>query len=308
MDKHEIREFLVTRRARVTPEQAGLPTFGGERRVPGLRREEVAMLAGVSVDYYTRLERGKLGGASESVIEAIARALQLDDAEREHLFDLARAVEATRSRRPHVRPQPVVRLSIQRVLDGMDVPAVVRNARLDLVSANEMGRALYAPHFDTDRTANIARFIFLDPRARDFYPEWEGAGEISASMLRIEAGRNPLDADLTALIGELSTLSLAFRELWARHNVHLHQTGSKHFRHPVVGELHLVFDALELPAERGLAIDTFSAESGSPSEDALRLLEAWTATRLTEHSTAWVAATNRADSPRGARPVTNDQD
>jgi transcriptional regulator with XRE-family HTH domain len=261
--QHEIRDFLVTRRARVTPEQAGLPPFGNERRVPGPRREEVAMLAGVSVDYYTRLERGRLSTASDSVLEAIARALRLDQAERLHLFDLARAVPASSSGGVPARPEAAVRASVQRVIDGMDAPAIVRNPRLDLLAANPMGRALYSGHFDPRRPpANIARFIFLDRRARDFYPEWEEAGEISVSMLRTEAGRNPFDRRLNELVGELSSRSELFRAQWSRHDVHLHQTGRKHFWHPAVGELDLVSDALELPGDTGLTVDTLQRRAG----------------------------------------------
>ena len=173
-NRTEIREFLASRRARLTPQQAGLPSYGGHRRVAGLRREEVALLAGVSVDYYTRLERGNLGGASESVLDALARALQLDEAERTHLFDLARAANAT----PGTRRRPAsqrIRPGVQRVLDAMTgAPAWIRNGRADVLAANRLGRALYAPVFDSPvRPANTARFTFLDPRATDFYADWE---------------------------------------------------------------------------------------------------------------------------------------
>jgi transcriptional regulator with XRE-family HTH domain len=205
--KNEVREFLMSRRANVTPAQAGFPDFGGERRVPGLRREEVATLASVSVDYYTRLERGNIRGASDSVLDAIARALQLNDAEREYLFDLAGTAPVAASAR-NAKPRPrAVRASVQRVLDHMAVPAIVYNANQDIVAANLMGRALYAPLFDADGTPNIARFNFLDPRAQDFYVDWALARRVVAAMMRLEAGRDPLNKELTALIGELSTLS-----------------------------------------------------------------------------------------------------
>jgi transcriptional regulator with XRE-family HTH domain len=276
--KDEVREFLISRRANVTPEQAGLPYFGGERRVPGLRREEVAMLAGVSVDYYTRLERGNLRGASESVLEAIARALQLNDAEREYLFDLARtAPVAATVRNPRPAPR-AVRASVQRVLDHMTVPAIVYNATQDLVAANLMGRALYAPHFDTDGTPNIARFVFLDPRARDFYVDWALARRMVAAMMRLEAGRDPLNEELTALIGELSTLSPQFRADWAGHDVHEHRHGLKSFRHPEVGVVEVAFDVFEMPGEAGLQIVTYSVPPGSDSADKFALLAAWAAT------------------------------
>jgi transcriptional regulator with XRE-family HTH domain len=212
--KDEVREFLISRRAHVTPEQVGLPDFGGERRVPGLRREEVATLAGVSLDYYTQLERGNIRGASESVLNAIARALRLDDVEREYLFDLARATSATKAARGRRSTRQSVRASVQRVLDNLAVPAVVFNAQQDLIAANVMGRALFAPHFEADRP-NLARFIFLDPRARDYYVDWPLARSMTAAMLRLEAGRDPLNQELTALIGELSTRSPQFRTDWA---------------------------------------------------------------------------------------------
>jgi transcriptional regulator with XRE-family HTH domain len=273
--KDEVREFLISRRAHVTPEQAGLPDFGGERRVPGLRRSEVAMLAGVSVDYYTQLERGNIRGASESVLNAIARALRLNDVERQHLFDLARATTAARSRKP---ARPSVRASVQRVLDNLAVPAVVVNAQQDLIGSNLMGRALFAPHFEAEKP-NLARFIFLDHRARDYYVNWPLARSMNAAMLRFEAGRDPLNQDLTALIGELSTLSPQFRTDWAEQNVHEHRTGQKVYRHPEVGEIDVTFDVFELPGEPGLSIYTYSVEDGSPSAEKFALLASWAATQ-----------------------------
>jgi transcriptional regulator with XRE-family HTH domain len=276
--RDEVREFLISRRAHVTPEQAGLPDFGGERRVPGLRREEVAMLAGVSLDYYTRLERGNIRGASESVLNAIARALQLDDVERAHLFDLARTTpvkSAARSRKPATRS---VRASVQRVLDNLAVPAVVFNAQQDLIASNLMGRALFAPHFEAERP-NLARFIFLDPRAKEYYADWPLARSMTAAMLRFEAGRDPLNSDLTALIGELSTLSPQFRNDWADRDVHEHRTGQKVYRHPEVGEIEITFDVFELPGETGLSICTYSVEEDSESADKFALLASWAATQ-----------------------------
>jgi transcriptional regulator with XRE-family HTH domain len=276
--KDEVREFLISRRAHVTPEQAGLPDFGGERRVPGLRREEVAMLAGVSLDYYTRLERGNIRGASESVLNAIAGALQLNDVEREHLFGLARTAlvkPAARSREPAKRP---VRTSVQRVLDNLAVPAVVFNPQQDLIASNLMGRALFSPHFEAEKP-NLARFIFLDPRAKDYYVDWPLARRMTAAMLRLEAGRDPLNSDLTALIGELSTRSPQFRKDWAGQNVHEHRTGQKVYRHPAVGDIEITFDVFELPGETGLSICTYSVDEGSESADKFALLASWAATR-----------------------------
>ena len=213
--KDEVREFLISRRAHVTPEQAGLPDFGEERRVPGLRREEVAMLAGVSLDYYTRLERGNIRGASESVLNAIARALQLNDVEREHLFDLARTAPVKPAARTTEPAKRAVRTSVQRVLDNLAVPAVVFNPQQDLIASNFMGRALFSSHFEAEKP-NLARFIFLDPRAKDYYVDWPLARRMTAAMLRFEAGRDPLNSDLTALIGELSTRSPQFRKRLGR--------------------------------------------------------------------------------------------
>ena len=276
--KSETREFLTSRRAKITPEQAGLPWYGDKRRVPGLRREEVALLAGVSVDYYTRLERGNLSGVSETVLEALARALRLDDAERAHLFDLARASQAVpRARRPARR---AVRPSVQRVLDAVTAaPAFVRNGRMDILAANALGRALYSQHFDGRHgPANSARFIFLDPRAPDFYVDWEQVANDSVAVLRSEAGRDPYDRGLSDLVGELSTQSETFRTRWAAHNVRFHDTGTKRFRHPVVGELTLTYENLELTGDSGLMMFVYTAEAGSKSAEALNLLASWTAT------------------------------
>jgi transcriptional regulator with XRE-family HTH domain len=278
-NRTEVREFLATRRAKITPDQAGVPLYGQRRRVPGLRREEVAQLAGVSTDYYTRLEKGNLSGASDSVLDAIGRALQLDDAECAHLFDLARAARG-RALEPRRRPQAQVRPSIQRILDSMTTtPAFVRNGRLDVLATNALGRALYAPVFDDSTPpVNLARFAFLDPRAVDFYPGWEEAASSAVALLRTEAGRDPYDRTLTDLVGELATRSDAFRVRWARHDVRLHRLGVKRFHHPIVGDLSLTFDAMELPADPGLTLTAYSAEPGSSSEEKLHLLASWSAT------------------------------
>lgn len=276
--RREIRDFLVTRRGRITPEQAGLRVYGGTRRVPGLRREEVAMLAGVSVDYYTRLERGNLGGVSETVLEALARALALDDAERAHLFDLARS--ASGSARPRRRPAQRVRPAVQRVLDAMTgVPALLRNGRFDLLAGNDLGRALYAGAFDgAVRTPNTARYLFLDPRSQDFFIDWDRSAEDAVAILRSEAGRFPHEPALSDLVGELSTGSEVFRTLWAAHDVRFHRTGLKRLHHPVVGALELSYEALELPADEGLTMLVYTAEAGSRSAEGLALLASWAAT------------------------------
>lgn len=274
----DARQFLASRRAKITPEQAGLPDYGGARRVPGLRRPEVAMLAGVSPDYYTRLERGNLSGVSDSVLDAIARALQLDDAERSHLHDLARAANTT----PRARRRPakqLVRPGVRSLLDAMtDAPGFVRNGRLDMLAVNRLGQALYAPAFaGPERPVNLARFCFLDPAAGDLYPDWDEAANTTVALLRTEAGRDPYDKALSDLVGELATRSDDFRVRWAAHDVRLHHTGTKHFQHPVVGRLDLAFEAMPLPADPGLTLTAYSAEQGTPAHDALRLLASWAA-------------------------------
>jgi transcriptional regulator with XRE-family HTH domain len=297
--RSEVREFLTSRRARLTPQQAGLPAFGGNRRVAGLRREEVALLAGVGVDYYTRLERGSLNGVSESVLEAMARALQLDEAERAHLFDLARTAGATRAtrRRPATRQ---VRPGLQRVLDAItDAPAWIRNGRSDFLAANRLGRALYAPIFeDPVRPANTARFVFLSPRSTAFYREWDGVANDIVAVLRAEAGRDPYDRGLSDLVGELSTRSEDFRSRWAAHNVLFHRTGSKRLRHPVVGSLDLAYEALEFPSDPGLTLLVYTAEPASPSQDALNLLASWAATAPLDRDDP--SKENRADPAQAA--------
>jgi transcriptional regulator with XRE-family HTH domain len=277
--KSEIREFLASRRARITPEQAGLTVYGDNRRVPGLRREEVAMLAGVSADYYTHLERGNVNGASDNVLEALVRALRLDDAERSHLFNLVRAQRTAKQtrRRPAKRR---VRASVQQVLDAMSgAPAYVRNEYGDLVATNTLGRALYSHLFDSeDGPPNVARFVFLDPRATTFFVDWDEVADQIVAAIHAQAGRDPYDRRLTDLVGELSTRSEVFRVRWAAQNVRHHDAGVKRFHHPVIGALELSYDALPLPADPGLTLVTYTAEAGSRSEETLGLLGSWAAT------------------------------
>jgi transcriptional regulator with XRE-family HTH domain len=279
-NRDEVKAFLSSRRARITPEQAGLHSYNRNRRVPGLRRSEVADLAGVSVEYYAQLERGTLNGVSDSVLDALARALRLDEAERAHLGDLARAAGPGARTRRRKTPAQQIRPSVARILDGMTgVPALVNNARLDVVAANPLAEALFAPVFaDPGRPVNHARFHFLNPRARDFWLDWERTADDSVATLRTEAGRDPHDKALTDLVGELCTRSDDFRVRWAAHDVRLHRTGLKHIHHPVVGDLHLSYDVMELPADPGLALIAFSAEAGSPDDDALKFLASWAAT------------------------------
>jgi transcriptional regulator with XRE-family HTH domain len=285
--KDEIREFLISRRAKLSPEQAGIPRYGELRRVPGLRREEVAQLAGVSTDYYTRLERGSIRGVSEAVLEAVAAALQLDDAERAHLKDLARTANTPSGRASRRPPQQRVRPGVLRLLDGMSgVVAMVQNGRSDVLAANLLGRALYAPVFQSaapsgvdapGRLPNQARYLFLDPGAADFYPEWRAIAATTVAMLRSEAGRSPHDRALNELVGELTTRSGLFAALWAGHDVRIHTTGSKRFHHPIAGDLSLQYEALDLPGDEGQILFTFTAEPGSPSENALAFLASWAA-------------------------------
>lgn len=276
--RSDIREFLVSRRARITPEQAGLPTYGTNRRVKGLRREEVALLAGISAEYYVRLERGNLAGVSGDVLDGIARALQLDEAERMHLRDLAHIANAAPTRRTGRRSgQDRVRPVVQRLLDSLvAVPAFVTNDRLDVVAANQLGEAFYSPLFDDPaRPVNSARFVFLNSRAAEFFVDWDTIANDTVGILRALAGRDPYDKRLSDLVGELSTLSEDFRARWAAHNVKLHRTGAKRFRHPVVGDLTLDFEALELPADLGQRMLLYSAEPASSSHQALQLLSSW---------------------------------
>ena len=296
-NRAEVRDFLTSRRARITPERAGLPRYGRNRRVTGLRREEVAMLAGVSTDYYTRLERGNLTGVSESVLEALAAALQLDDSERTHLFDLARAANSgTRQRR--TAPKQHVREGVQRILDTIGAPAYVRNNRLDLLGVNRLGRTLLADLYPTESDSggavatarpNLARYMFLDDRSRDFYVEWAPVAKDVVAALRIEAGRNPFDRGLTDLVGELSTRSEEFRNWWASHNVRLHRTSTKQIHHPVVGDLELTGEALALPGDNGLTIITYTVEPHSASAQALDFLASW-ATQTVTHAGDTTAA------------------
>jgi transcriptional regulator with XRE-family HTH domain len=272
----EIREFLRTRRARLTPEEAGLHAYGGNRRVPGLRREEVAMLAGVSVDYYVRMERGSLAGASDGVLEALAGALRLDEAERAHLFALARK-SRTRGRRA---APATVRPGIQQVLDAMTgAPAWVGNGRLDVIAMNHLARALYSPVLaDPRRPVNTTRFVYVEPAAaEEFFVDYDRIADDAAAMLRLEAGRNPHDKALIELVGELSTRSERFRRRWASQDVKFHPRGRKRLRHPVVGRLDLDAESMELASAPGLQLYVYTAAAGTPTADALALLASWAA-------------------------------
>ena len=290
--REEIRTFLTTRRARINPEQAGLPRYGQERRrVTGLRRDEVALLAGISSQYYTKLERGNAGGVSDSVIQGIARALQLDEAERTHLVDLIRAAGTPRA--PRQMTPLRVRPTVQRVLDSMvGTPALVLNARLDIVTANELGYALFSPiYLDPTRPANNARFVFLDSHATGFFRDWDKAANDTVALLRVEAGRNAHDRRLSDLVGELSTRSDDFRRRWAAHDVQIHSTGLKLIHHPVVGDLDLPYESFPLSHDLTHSLLTYTAEPGSATQDALTLLATWAAsTRAQRITTEHIAS------------------
>ncbi len=274
---NDVQQFLTALRARITPERAGLTTFGGERRVPGLRREEVAQLAGVSTAYYTRMERGDLSGVSESVLYALVRALQLDDAESTHLFDLARTAAGGIRRTRQAKPAAAVSPLVVQLLDTMrDVPAVAMNRVTTSAASNALGRALFPDLFPAGAAPlNGARYLFLDERAKTFYPDWETSAREAVSALRLLAGQDPTDRALMALVGELATRSTEFRTWWGGHTVRTHVTGTKRINHPVVGPMTLSFETLTLPSSDGIVIVTYLAEPGSPSAEALGLLGSW---------------------------------
>jgi len=283
--RNDLQEFLTTRRAKITPDQAGLPVYGANRRVTGLRREEVALLAGISVEYYTRLERGRVGSVSENVLEGLAHALQLDEAERDHLFRLVRTASTPASRRTSRRTpaKKRVRPALERILDQMPMPAYLRNGRFDVLAANDLGRALYSPLYDQaaahtpGEPPNSARFLYLDPAAEDFFLDYDKAANDCVAFLRAEAGRDPYSKELSDLVGELSTRSEDFRRRWAAHDVRYHRTGRKRFHHPLVGDLELDYEAFDLPGDPGQRVNVYTAPPDSPSEEALRLLASWTA-------------------------------
>jgi transcriptional regulator with XRE-family HTH domain len=293
---NDLREFLITRRAKITPEQAGLPVYGANRRVTGLRRQEAAMLAGISVEYYTRLERGSVGSVSDSVLDGLVHALQLDEAERDHLYRLVRTASPT-SRTPRRTPaKQRVRPAIQRILDQMPMPAYLRNGRFDVLAANELGRALYSPLYDQAAVhnpgapPNSARFCFLDPAAPEFFLDHDKVADDCVAFLRVEAGSDPYNKDLTALIGELSTRSEDFRRRWAAHDVRYHRTGRKRLHHPLIGDVELDYEAFELSGDPGQRINVYTAPPDTAAEEALNLLASWTAAGPTVDAPDAVAA------------------
>ncbi|MBM0259033.1 helix-turn-helix transcriptional regulator [Micromonospora sp. 4G55] len=284
-NRAEVSAFLKSRRDKLMPEQVGLPVYG-QRRVTGLRRGEVAMLAGVSVEYYTRLERGNLGGVSDSVLNALAQALRLNDTERDHLYTLARAANAGPARIRRHPKKTVVRPSVLRLIEGLhDQPAYLRNNRMDILAANPLARALHCEAFEVE-PVNTLRFVFLDPRATRLYCDWERVAHDGVGALRVEVAKNPYDRDLQNLVGELSARSDAFRTLWGGRDVYVFTGGTKRFHHPAVGELDLVHEVLDLPGEDGLSIIVYSADPGTPAADALKLLASWAATQQQDEAAA----------------------
>lgn len=288
----EISGFLVSRRARLSPEQAGVPAFSGNRRVPGLRREEVAYLAGVSTDYYAKLERGNTRGASREVLEAVARALQLDDTERDHLMNLVEITSTPHRRPPRSRSRAAVTPSTQAVLDALTVPAIVQNPRLDMVAANALGAALYGLSLADVAGArfNGARYQFLDPRAADFYIDHERGKRNVVALLHQAAGRDPYDEELIRLVGQLSTQSAEFRALWAQHDVIRYQRGAKNYRHPAVGALEFAYESFELTTESALTMLVYTYEPNSPTAERMTLLGTLARTDATTAAQADVAS------------------
>jgi transcriptional regulator with XRE-family HTH domain len=278
--RSDVREFLTSRRAQITPQQAGLP-YGRNRRVPGLRRTEVASLAGMSVEYYSRLERGNLAGVSDEVLEALSRALELDEAERAHLYDLARAAASRPTPRKRAQSESV-RQSLQGTLDAITTaPAMINNGRGDMIAANVLARALFSEMFVSSprRPVNNARFVFLDPRSTAFYRDWSKAADDTVAILRTQAGQDPHNRDLSDLVGELSTQSEEFRVRWAAHNVRQHLTGTKRVRHPAVGDIELTYEVFDVSTDKDLRLIVYTTQTGSTSEDALKVLASWAATQ-----------------------------
>ncbi|MFE1849547.1 helix-turn-helix transcriptional regulator [Streptomyces sp. NPDC059489] len=293
----ELREFLRSRRARLTPPDVGLPWNMDGRRVAGLRREEIAVLAGVSVDYYTRLEQGRAHNVSDQVLAAVAAALRLDGLEQQHLFDLVRA-DAGRPDRTAAAPParaPRVRSGLHELLRSLDpTPAVLHGPRLEVVGVNRMGKVLL-DDFEAMPAAerNMARWMFLDPRAREVYPDWGEIAEQTVAILRVAAGRSTSDPALASLVGELSTRSEEFARYWANYRVFQHTHGTKRFRHPAVGDMTLRYETLHTPTEADLYLTLYLAAAGSPSEEKLHILSSWAAAPATR------SATGGGDAPAG---------
>lgn len=281
--REDIRDFLTSRRAGIRPEQVALPPYHGRRRVPGLRREEVALLAGISVDYYTRLERGNLTAVSDTVLDAVAKVLRLDDAERTHLFSLAKGTG--RPRRNRSAGGATLTPHIQWMLDAIvTAPAWVQNERLDLLAVNPLSRLLnFGLTDESPKPVNLARYMFLDPRSHDYFPDWGHHADDAVAILRTAAGKDPDDPQLTQLVGELSTRSEEFRVRWGSHNVRQHRSGHKRINPPTVGILELTYEGMELAAHPGLTLFIMTAEPGTPANNTLTQLAMKTAPTHYDH-------------------------
>jgi len=287
-NREDVRAFLMSRRAKVLPEDIGLRA-DASRRVPGLRRNEVAMAAGVSVEYYSRVERGNLAGVSEAVLHGLADALRLDDAERAHLFDLSREANASPIRRTRRTPALTIPAAVTQTLAALTGGAAfVRNSRLDILAENDLLRGLYRDAYaSSERPVNLARFAFLQrDTAENFYADWGAAADLNVGLLRTEAGRAPHDKPLHDLIGELSVRSDDFRRRWAAHDVRVHTSGPKLIHHPIVGDLELVFQSFDTGLDPGLHLVTYTAETGSTAAEGLELLATWVATTEAENAAA----------------------
>lgn len=305
-NRDDIKGFLSSRRAKLTPDVVGPPT-SARRRVPGLRREEVAVLAGVSTEWYTRLEKGHVGEVSADVLDAVAEALRLGDDERTYLHDLARAAKPARRKAVRRRDVPITP-QVQWMLDSITMSgAFVRNGRLDVIGSNALGRALHAPMFDSpttvDGTANFARYHFLDESSKDFFVDWESGAAATVALLRAEAGREPYDKTLRELIGELSTASEDFAAYWASHDIRIRHEGTKRLQHPEIGEIELTYQSVDLPTGKRAWHDLsiYTAEPGSSHEENLKLLASWAAPcAKTEEASAdeSTTPTPRADEQR----------
>ena len=291
----EFGQFLRVMRARMRPEAAGLPTTSTARRVPGLRREEIAQLAGVSTDYYTRLEQGRQIRPSQAVVDAVARALQLDATERAHMLDLLHNCPPSSK-----SPAPVqrVRPGLWQLLDAIgDTPALVLGRRTDVLSSNRMANLLFTDFSDLPAgERNLSRWIILEPAARDLFRDWKAVAAETVGALRVDVGRHPNDPQANQLVGELAVTSDHFRQWWAGHHVRMRPSGTVRLHHRTVGDLELDFETLTLPEDGDQSLRIYSTKPGSPSHDALRLLSSWA------HSES------NSDNPLSANPLSPDLD
>ncbi|MFE7594805.1 helix-turn-helix transcriptional regulator [Kitasatospora sp. NPDC057512] len=300
--ENTLGDFLRSRRARILPEEVGLPSHG-RRRVRGLRREEVAQLAGVSVDYYVRLEQGRGGSASDAVLDAVARVLRLDGVEAAHLRSLVRPPTAPAASAARVRGRQPVRPGTRLLLDLMTgVPAFVLGRRMDVLAWNALGDAVngFSTRSDAgpDGLPNQARHAFLDPSAREYYGQWDAVAAETVAFLRRDAGLHPEDPELAALVGELSLRSAEFVRLWADHLVREKTHGVKQVNHPLVGGLDFGYETLGVNGSPDQLLVAYTAPAGSPTAQKLALLASWTAPgAVAEGAAADGAAAEGAEAP-----------